>query len=169
MAIATKPQIVQTMQQHIDEHKQRGAPADLDAGALAKELKAKIDGEVRFDEGSRALYATDASNYRQVPIGVVIPEDHRRCCADGDAVPAAWRAGPGAGRRHQPGRAVLQCRRRDRLLQISEPVSSSLIPSSKHARVQPGMVLDSLRDAAERTTSPSAPTRPRTATAPWAA
>jgi hypothetical protein len=41
--------------------------------ALAAELKGAIEGEVRFDAGSRALYATDASNYRQVPIGVVIP------------------------------------------------------------------------------------------------
>ena len=32
-------------------------------------------GEVRFDRGSRALYATDASNYRQVPIGLVVPRD----------------------------------------------------------------------------------------------
>jgi len=41
---------------------------------------------VRFDTASKALYATDASNYRQVPLGVVIPktlEDvvvtHRAC------------------------------------------------------------------------------------------
>src|SRR5215471_18848288 len=40
---------------------------------LAQELSASIRGEVRFDEGSRALYATDGSNYRQVPIGVVLP------------------------------------------------------------------------------------------------
>ena len=46
----------------------------LDAKALAAELKSEIRGEVRFDDGSRALYATDGSNYRQVPIGVVIPE-----------------------------------------------------------------------------------------------
>src|SRR5437660_9707357 len=45
------------------------------AEALAAELRAQIRGEVRFDDGSRALYATDASNYRQVPIGVVIPKD----------------------------------------------------------------------------------------------
>jgi FAD/FMN-containing dehydrogenase len=44
-----------------------------DATQLAQELKKKIEGEVRFDDGSRALYATDGSNYRQVPIGVVIP------------------------------------------------------------------------------------------------
>ena len=51
-----------------------GFPA-VGAEALAAELRAQIRGEVRFDAGSRALYATDASNYRQVPIGVVIPKD----------------------------------------------------------------------------------------------
>src|SRR5436853_1945039 len=40
---------------------------------LERALRRRIEGEVRFDEGSRALYATDASNYRQVPIGVVVP------------------------------------------------------------------------------------------------
>jgi hypothetical protein len=45
----------------------------IDTEALATELRAQVRGEVRFDEGSRALYATDSSNYRQVPIGVVIP------------------------------------------------------------------------------------------------
>lgn len=42
-----------------------------DAHALEAELRKRLEGEVRFDEGSRALYATDGSNYRQVPIGVV--------------------------------------------------------------------------------------------------
>src|SRR4051794_30674136 len=36
-------------------------------------LRERVDGEVRFDEGSRAAYSTDASNFRQVPIGVVLP------------------------------------------------------------------------------------------------
>src|SRR5262247_4126527 len=40
---------------------------------LAAALKKRIQGEVRFDKGSRAIYSTDASNYRQIPIGVVIP------------------------------------------------------------------------------------------------
>src|SRR5690348_12350207 len=43
------------------------------AQALERHLRRHLAGEVRFDAGSRALYATDASNYRQVPIGVVIP------------------------------------------------------------------------------------------------
>ena len=42
-------------------------------GPLARALRRELDGEVRFDAGTRALYATDASNYRQVPIGVVVP------------------------------------------------------------------------------------------------
>src|SRR2546421_3739196 len=49
--------------------------SNVDAKGLAGDLRGKIRGEVRFDDGSRALYATDSSNYRQVPIGVVIPRD----------------------------------------------------------------------------------------------
>ncbi len=43
------------------------------ASSLQRELSQRISGEVRFDSLSKAIYATDASNYRQVPIGVVIP------------------------------------------------------------------------------------------------
>ncbi len=45
------------------------------AEALAAELRRSIRSEVRFDPGTRSLYATDLSLYRQVPIGVVIPRD----------------------------------------------------------------------------------------------
>src|SRR5436190_15109868 len=44
------------------------------AQALAAEIRRSIEGEVRFDASARALYSTDASNYRQVPIGVVVPK-----------------------------------------------------------------------------------------------
>src|SRR2546422_11486425 len=47
----------------------------VDSQAMKAGLRSSIRGEVRFDAGSRALYATDASNYRLVPIGVVIPRD----------------------------------------------------------------------------------------------
>ncbi|QOR38319.1 FAD-binding oxidoreductase [Billgrantia diversa] len=57
---------------------------------LARELAEAIEGEVRFDDGSRALYANDASNYRQPPIGVTIPRSvddiiaiHRICHSHG--------------------------------------------------------------------------------------
>src|SRR5881227_2600988 len=57
-----------------------------EADALEQQLRSTIHGEVRFDTASKALYATDASNYRQVPIGVVAPKTlddvvatHRAC------------------------------------------------------------------------------------------
>lgn len=43
------------------------------SGTLEDDLRAHVDGEVRFDAGTRAAYSTDASNFRQVPIGVVVP------------------------------------------------------------------------------------------------
>jgi FAD/FMN-containing dehydrogenase/Fe-S oxidoreductase len=48
---------------------------DSDAAALEAALRREVAAEVRFDAGSRAAYSTDASNYRQVPIGVVVPYD----------------------------------------------------------------------------------------------
>src|SRR5262247_1905792 len=50
-------------------------------------LLAAISGEVRFDAGARAAYSADASNYRQVPIGVVLP----RNAADVEAAVAVCR------------------------------------------------------------------------------
>ena len=66
-ATATTP-----IQRHRKEVK---GPLVIDAGAIEAELRGAIRGEVRFDAGSRTLYATDGSNYRQVPIGVVIPHE----------------------------------------------------------------------------------------------
>ena len=45
------------------------------AAELESELKRTVKGEVRFDRGSRALYTSDGSNYRQIPIGLVVPRD----------------------------------------------------------------------------------------------
>ncbi|MFB4263708.1 FAD-binding and (Fe-S)-binding domain-containing protein [Nonomuraea sp. GTA35] len=50
-------------------------PREIDVETLRRRLEEAVDGEVRFDTGSRAAYSTDASNYRQVPIGVVVPRD----------------------------------------------------------------------------------------------
>ena len=59
----------------------------IDTWRLERDLDAAVAGEVRFDAASRALYASDASNYRQVPIGVVVP----RSVEDIVAVHAACR------------------------------------------------------------------------------
>src|SRR3954462_3845326 len=55
-------------------YRDRVQSVELDAEELAARLRKETTAEVRFDDGTRALYATDASNYRQVPIGVVIPK-----------------------------------------------------------------------------------------------
>src|SRR5947207_13092055 len=45
------------------------------ASAFEQALRARIRGDVRFSDGDRALYATDASNYRAVPLGIALPRD----------------------------------------------------------------------------------------------
>src|SRR3954451_4266877 len=68
--------------------------------ALYADLRRAISGEVRFDAGSRALYATDGSNYRQVPIGVVIPLDVDDVVATVAGVRGQrWRCAGGTARR----------------------------------------------------------------------
>jgi FAD/FMN-containing dehydrogenase/Fe-S oxidoreductase len=47
--------------------------AAVDRASLERELRERVDGEIRFDAGTLAAYSTDASNFRQVPIAVVIP------------------------------------------------------------------------------------------------
>ena len=59
----------------VKESARRSAPAVVSnalAADLVAALRKRVRGEVRFDAGSRALYATDLSIYRQPPIGVVI-------------------------------------------------------------------------------------------------
>ncbi|MCC9742939.1 FAD-binding and (Fe-S)-binding domain-containing protein [Streptomyces sp. MNU89] len=60
----------------------------INVKGLERRLRRHVEGEVRFDAGSRALYATDASNFRQEPVGVVIP----RTVADVEATVAACHA-----------------------------------------------------------------------------
>ena len=116
---------------------------------LEEKLRAKVRGEVRFDEGSRALYATDASNYRQVPIGLVLPRD----IADVEAAVAACRE-LGAPVLSRGGGTSLagQCCNVAVVMDFSKYMNGivELDPARKFARVQPGIVLDRLRDAAEQ-------------------
>ncbi|HEV7214216.1 MAG TPA: FAD-binding oxidoreductase, partial [Chloroflexota bacterium] len=112
-------------------------------------MTATIDGEVRFDAGSRALYATDASNYRQTPIGVVVPRSVEDIVA---AVAAARRHGAPVLARGGGTSLAGQCCNVAVVIDTSKYLNSVLAidPQSRLARVQPGLVLDDLRDAAER-------------------
>ncbi|HXX01269.1 MAG TPA: FAD-binding oxidoreductase, partial [Candidatus Acidoferrales bacterium] len=112
-------------------------------------MRARIRGDVRFDPGSRALYATDGSNYRQVPIGVVLPRDNDdvlatiSLCREFGA-PLLCRGGGTslAGQCCNVAVVLDFSRYMSRILEID--------PARRIARVQPGVVLDQLRNAAEK-------------------
>ena len=119
-----------------------------DAQKLADALRRSVEGEVRFDRGSRAIYATDASNYRQVPIGIVLP----RSKDDVLATIAACRE-YGAPVLSRGGGTSLagQCCNVAVMLDFSKYMHRliELNAEEKYARVEPGIVLDTLRRRAE--------------------
>ncbi|KWK19105.1 dimethylmenaquinone methyltransferase [Burkholderia stagnalis] len=115
---------------------------------LAADLRTAVRGEVRFDAGSKALYASDASNYRQVPLGVVVPADAEDLvaalgvCRRFD-VPFLTRGGGTS----QNGQCVNVAVVADTSKYFNRVVSVD--PDAKTAVVEPGVVCDVLRDAAE--------------------
>src|SRR5438270_8938593 len=123
--------------------------AQVDQRALESALRSRIAGEVRFDTSSRALYATDGSSYRQVPIGVVIPRSYDdviatlATCREHSA-PVLSRGG-GTSLAGQCCNAAVVMDFSKYLAQILE-----IDPARKLARVQPGVILDHLRNAAEK-------------------
>jgi FAD/FMN-containing dehydrogenase/Fe-S oxidoreductase len=125
------------------------ARVDLDVERLARDLRRAIAEEVRFDAGSRALYATDGSNYRQVPIGVVIPKSEPDVVA---AVEICRRYGAPVLPRGCGTSLAGQCCNVAVVLDMSKYLNRIvwLDANKKQARVQPGVVLDNLRAAAER-------------------
>ncbi len=126
-------------------------PRQLAAGdfsALAEQLERRITGEVRFDTAARATYSADASNYRQIPIGVVLP----RSIGDiVETIDICREFGapilPRGGGTSQNG----QCVNVAVVIDTSKYLNRVLEvdPAAKTARVEPGAVCDTLRDAAE--------------------
>src|ERR671931_614332 len=116
---------------------------------LGYALARALQGEVRFDNGSRALYATDASNYRQVPIGVVVPRTVEDVVATIDicrqhGAPIVLRGGGTslAGQGCNVAVLIDFSKYLNRILRLD--------PDRRMADVEPGCVLDSLRHAAEK-------------------
>jgi FAD/FMN-containing dehydrogenase/Fe-S oxidoreductase len=130
-------------------HKRSDKYPASDAAALEAELKKRIEGEVRFDNGSRALYATDASNYRQVPIGVVVPKTVDDVIL---TVEQCRRFGAPLLARGGGTSLAGQCCNVAVVLDFTKHLNKvlDLDPHAKTARVQPGIVLDWLRKEAER-------------------
>jgi FAD/FMN-containing dehydrogenase/Fe-S oxidoreductase len=129
------------------------APLDHEHFSAHRELEARLKkelrGEVLFDMGSRALFAADASNYRQLPVGVVYPYD----AADVEAAIAACRATGAAVLPRGAGTSLAgQCVNVAVVFDYSRHMNrlAGIDPAAKLARVEPGIVLDRLRDAAEK-------------------
>ncbi|PRX48251.1 FAD/FMN-containing dehydrogenase [Prauserella shujinwangii] len=114
---------------------------------LVTELRSALAGEVEDGSAARAMYAQDASNYRHVPLAVVFPRHAddlrttvRLCHRHG--VPITMRgAGTSIAGQALGQGVVVDCSRHlNRILEID--------PERRIARVQPGVVLDRLREAA---------------------
>src|SRR5258707_5777726 len=120
-----------------------------EADSLARQLRTTIKGEVRFNHGSRAAYSMDASNYRQIPIGIVIPRDEGDviaavsvCCKFGAPILSRGGGTSLAGQGCNVAVVLDFSKYLNRILELD--------PERGFARVQPGLVLDTLRDAAEK-------------------
>src|SRR5579885_559501 len=126
-----------------------GKVDQVDLVALAKSLRRAVSGEVAFDEGSRALYAADASNYRQPPIGIVIP----RTTDDVIATIATCRS-YGVPVLNRGGGTSLagQCCNAAVVIDMSKYLNHivEIDPARRLAVVEPGVILDDLRAEAEK-------------------
>lgn len=122
-----------------------GPPADaaVDAAGLEKALRERVRGEVRFDAGSRGAYSTDASNYRQVPIAVVVPRDVE---AGAEAVGVCARFGAPVLSRGGGTSLAGQCTNAAVVVDWTKYCDRlvSVDPARRTCVVEPGIVLDEL-------------------------
>ncbi len=128
-----------------------GDSGSSDTKAFVDDLRGAIDGEVRFSAGDRALYSTDSSSYRQLPIGVVIPKTVDDVIA---TVAACRRHGLPVLSRGGGTSLAGQCCNAAVVMDCSKYLHSiiDLDPQGRRARVEPGVVLDTLRQAGARCT-----------------
>src|SRR3569832_447126 len=115
---------------------------------LARALRREVDGEVRFDRGTRALYATDSSNYRQVPIGAVVPRTIEALiatvalCREHEVPIFARGGGTSLAGQTCNEAVVIDCSRNLTMVTVDR--------EARLAHVQPGTIMKSLRDAANK-------------------
>jgi FAD/FMN-containing dehydrogenase/Fe-S oxidoreductase len=114
-----------------------------DTAALERALRERVDGEVRFDAGSRAAYSTDASNFRQTPIGVVVPRTPE---AAAEAVAVAREHDAPVLSRGGGTSLAGQCTNTAVVIDWSKYCDrlESVDPGARTCVVQPGIVLDEL-------------------------
>ncbi len=122
---------------------------DEQARSLGEELRRTLSCPVEFGSQARALYAADASNYRQVPIGIVIPrnisdvvEAMDICRRHGAPIVARGGGTAIAGQTVNVAVVFDFSRFMNKIIEID--------PKRRIARVQPGCILDHLRKEAEK-------------------
>jgi FAD/FMN-containing dehydrogenase/Fe-S oxidoreductase len=121
----------------------------IDRRALKQALKVSVKGEVRFDLGTRAIYSHDSSNYRQPPLGVVLPHDADDvvaaiavCREHGAPVLARGCATSLAGQTANVAVVLDTSKYMREILEID--------PERRIARVQPGVIRDQLAELTEQ-------------------
>jgi FAD/FMN-containing dehydrogenase/Fe-S oxidoreductase len=117
---------------------------------LQEDLSQNVKGEVRFGTGDRAIYANDSSNYRHVPLGVVIPHS-----VEDIALTVSICAKHGAPIVHRGGGTALagQTISTNAVVIDSSKYCHTILaidPEKKEAHVEPGVVLDDLKEAAKK-------------------
>jgi len=114
---------------------------------VERDLRSQVRGDVHFDTATRAIYATDSSNYRHVPLGVVYPRDEADVRAT--LVVAARYRVPVLGRGAGTSLAGQACNVAV-VIDFSRYCTAilDLDPIARTARVQPGVVLDDLNEVA---------------------
>ncbi len=121
----------------------------METSRLEAELQRQVKGSVSFKASARALYAMDGSNYRQVPIGVVVPQTIEDvvaaiavCKSFGEPVFSRGGGTSLAGQCCNAAVVIDWSRHLNQILEINV--------DGRFARLQPGAVCDQLRDAAAR-------------------
>ena len=120
--------------------------ARFDTADLRRDLETRVRGTVAFDAGTLALYTSDASNYRHVPLAVILPETVEDCviavqtCAE-HGVPVVPRGGGTSIAGNAIGTGVIIDTSRH--LRAIEEID----PEARTATVQPGVILGELRKA----------------------
>ena len=122
---------------------------NIDLRGLERELRKMVRGEVRFDDGYRAMYSTDAANYRQIPIAVVLPKDaddaqKAMMVCHKYGAPVTPRGGGTSLTGASCNAAVIfdYSKHMNRILEID--------PQKKIAVCEPGVVLDDIRNTVDK-------------------
>jgi FAD/FMN-containing dehydrogenase/Fe-S oxidoreductase len=118
---------------------------DVERPDLVADLESLVEGDVRFDRYTRTLFATDASAYSELPIGVVVPESTAdvqavmEYCAE-EEIPVL----PRGGGTSLAGQAVNEAVVLDFKKRFNDVVSVD--PEAETVTAQPGVTLGRLND-----------------------